>query len=50
MSAKGTWNAHTVLRIFYPRPVSEALMRIYRSSPPPLYNVESVSRDLSYLE
>ena len=28
MSAKNTWNACTVLRIFYPRPVSEALTRV----------------------
>ena len=28
MSAKSTWNACTVLRIFYPRPVSEALTRV----------------------
>ena len=29
MSAKSTWNACTVLRIFYTRPVSEALTRMY---------------------
>ena len=28
MSAKSTWNAYTVLRSFYPRPVSEALTRM----------------------
>ena len=28
MSAKSTWNACTVLRIFYPCPVSEALTRV----------------------
>ena len=28
MSAKSSWNACTVLRIFYPRPVSEALTRV----------------------
>ena len=28
MSAKSSWNACTVLRIFYPRPVSEAVTRV----------------------
>ena len=28
MSAKSSWNACTVLRILYPRPVSEALTRV----------------------
>ena len=28
MSAKSAWNACTALKIFYPRPVSEALMRV----------------------
>ena len=28
MSAKSSWNACTVLRVLYPRPVSEALTRV----------------------
>ena len=34
VSAKSTWNACTVLRIFYPRPVSEAVTRMYTPFPP----------------
>ena len=34
MSAKCTWNARAVSRIFYPRPVSEALTRMQTSFPP----------------
>ena len=28
ISAKSSWNAHTVLRVFYPRPISLSLLRV----------------------
>ena len=47
MSAKSTWKACTVLRIFYPcfRGINENVNPL-----PPLCNVGSVARALSYLE
>ena len=49
MSAKSPWNTHTVVGLFYPRPFCAANITVV-SPLPPLYNVESIAKALSYLE
>ena len=49
MSAKGPWNTHAVVGIFYPCPFFAAKLTIV-SPLPPLYNAESIAEALSYLE